>query len=88
MTTFESHETGERPGSDDLLRYFIIKAEGGDIPTLLERVRIAIIGRGAIDVLDLNLRVKQGLNKGEAEMTVYYKLSTIPELSANAPFAS
>jgi hypothetical protein len=88
LTTFESHETGERPGSDDLLRYFIIKAEGGDIPTLLERVRIAIIGRGAIDVLDLNLRVKQGLNKGEAEMTVYYKLSTIPELSANAPFAS
>jgi hypothetical protein len=64
LTTFESHETGERPGSDDLLRYFIIKAEGGDIPTLLERVRIAIIGRGAIDVLDLNLRVKQGLNEG------------------------
>jgi hypothetical protein len=82
---FESHEIRERLESDEFLRYFTIEADGGNIPALLERVRVAIIGRGAIDVRGINLRVNQGQGDGETEMTVYYKPSIAPDLSANAP---
>jgi hypothetical protein len=59
-------------GSEGLMRHFTMHDGNCDVPALLERVRAAIVERGAIDVFDITFKAHWDGPNYVAEMTVYF----------------
>jgi hypothetical protein len=68
----EEPETLHPSPDDGVRRHFTICDRHCDVPALLERVRIAIIGRGPINVYALSFTEHHDGPERVLEMTVYY----------------
>jgi len=54
------------------MRHFTVHDPDCDVPRLLDRVRAAIVGLGAVDVYDISFCAHHDGPEYVAEMTVYY----------------